>query len=179
MPFLENIFDIIYFELEKINWERIKIVPEKLVIYDSVFGNTAKVAEAIGETLGNAPVKQVTEVSQDDLQDLKVIFVGSPTRAFMPTPAITKFLKDLDHNALSGVKAAAFDTRIPKDKTDSGFLRFMISLFGYADKKIEKGLKKAGAELALDSEGFGVSGTEGPLYEGELERAKSWAEEII
>ena len=152
---------------------------EKLVIYDSVFGNTEKVANAIGEAIGNAPVKQVTNVTQDDLQDLKILFVGSPTRAFRPTPAITKFLKDLDRNALSGVKAAAFDTRIPKDKTDSGFLRFMINLFGYADKKIEKGLKNAGATLALDSAGFGVSDTEGPLYEGELDRAKSWAEDIL
>mgnify|MGYP001056375578 CR=1 FL=1 len=152
---------------------------EKLVIYDSVFGNTAKVAEAIGESIGNAPVKHVPDVSQDDLKDLKFLFVGSPTRAFRPTPAIMKFLKDLDRGALSGVKAAAFDTRIPKDKTDSGFLRFMINLFGYADKKIEKGLKNAGATLAVDSAGFGVSDTEGPLYEGELERAKSWAKDIL
>lgn len=152
---------------------------EKLVIYDSVFGNTEKVAKAIGESLGDAAVKHVPEVSQDDLKDLKVLFVGSPTRAFRPTPEITKFLKDLDRGALSGVKAAAFDTRIPKDKTDSGFLRFMINLFGYADKKIENGLKKAGATLALDSAGFGVTGTEGPLYEGELERAKSWAMDIL
>jgi len=152
---------------------------EKLVIYDSVFGNTEKVANAIGEALGDAPVKQVTKVTQDDLQDLKILFVGSPTRAFRPTPETTKFLKDLGQNALSGVKAAAFDTRIPKDKTDSGFLRFMINLFGYADKKIEKGLKNAGATLALDSAGFGVSGTEGPLYEGELDRAKSWAKDIL
>lgn len=152
---------------------------EKLVIYDSVFGNTEKVAEAIGEALGDAPVKHVPEVSQDDLKDLKVLFVGSPTRAFRPTPATMKFLNDFERGALSGVKAAAFDTRIPKDKTDSGFLRFMINLFGYADKKIEKGLKKAGATLALDGAGFGVSGTEGPLYEGELERAKSWAKDIL
>ena len=152
---------------------------EKLVIYDSVFGNTEKVANAIGEAIGNAPVKQVTNVTQGDFQDLKILFVGSPTRAFRPTPAITKFLKDLDGNALSGVKAAAFDTRIPKDKTDSGFLRFMINLFGYADKKIEKGLKNAGATLALDSAGFGVSDTEGPLYEGELDRAKAWAKDIL
>ena len=59
---------------------------EKLVVYDSVFGNTAKVAEAIGEALGDASVKKVTEVSQKDLHNITVLFVGSPTRAFRPTP---------------------------------------------------------------------------------------------
>ena len=152
---------------------------EKLVIYDSVFGNTATVAEAIGEALGDTPVKKVSDVSPEDLRDLKILFVGSPTRAFRPTPAITNFLKNLDSTALTGVNAAAFDTRIPIEQADSGFLRFMIKLFGYADKKIEKGLTKAGADIALESQGFAVEGTEGPLSENELVRAKEWASEIL
>jgi hypothetical protein len=55
----------------------------------------------------------------------------------------------------------------------------MIKLFGYADTKITKALSKAGAGLALESNGFGVSGTEGPLIEGELERAQDWARGIL
>jgi flavodoxin len=151
---------------------------EKLVIYDSVFGNTEKIAKAIGEALGNAPVKKVDQVTGQDLKDLKFLFVGSPTRAFQPTPAIKNFLKGLDSTALNNVRAAAFDTRIPKDKTDSGFLKFMINLFGYADKKIVKQLEKAGAEIKLESTGFAVTGTEGPLAEGELDRAQAWAKKI-
>ncbi len=153
---------------------------EKLVIYDSVFGNTEKISEAIGEALGpETIVKKVSEVSSDDIQDLKILFVGSPTRAFRPTPAITNYLKSLPGDSLTGVKSAAFDTRIPIDQTDSGFLKFMIKLFGYADVKIEKGLKSAGATIALPRDGFGVSGTEGPLSEGELERAQEWAKAIF
>ena len=152
---------------------------EKLVIYDSVFGNTEKVAQAIGEALGNAAVKKVTDVDQTDLENLKILFVGSPTRAFSPTPAIMSFLKGMDKNTLLGVKAAVFDTRISMDQTDSKFLKFMIKLFGYADKKIEKALTKTGANLALESNGFGVTGTEGPLSEGELERAQTWAKRIL
>lgn len=151
---------------------------EKLVIYDSVFGNTEKVAQAIGEALGDIPVKKVSEVNDQDLSGLKILIVGSPTRAFQPTPAIKNFLKDLAPNELQDVKSAAFDTRIPKDQTDSGFLKFMINIFGYADKKIEKQLTKAGAVIGLESTGFGVTGTEGPLAEGELERAKNWARNI-
>ena len=152
---------------------------EKLVVYDSVFGNTEKIAEAIGEALGDAPVINVTKVTKEDLDNLKILFVGSPTRAFRPTPATMSFIKGLDSNALSEVKGAAFDTRIPLDQAESGLLKFLIKLFGYADVKIAKALAKAGADLALPSEGFGVSGTEGPLVEGELERAQDWARGIL
>ncbi|MBW6465256.1 MAG: flavodoxin family protein [Brevefilum sp.] len=152
---------------------------EKLVVYDSVFGNTEKIAEAIGETLGDALVINVSKVTKEDLENLKILFVGSPTRAFRPMPATMNFIKGLEPNALSGVKGAAFDTRIPLEQTESGFLKFLIKLFGYADTKIAKALAKAGADLALPSEGFGVSGTEGPLLEGELERAQDWARGIL
>jgi flavodoxin I len=150
---------------------------EKLVVYDSYFGNTEKVAQGIAEAI-NGQAKKVNAVTEEDLANLQVLFVGSPTRAFRPTPAILTFINDLDSTKMQKVKAAAFDTRIPKDQADSGFLRFMISLFGYADKKITKKLQNKKAILALESEGFGVSGTEGPLLDGELERAKDWAKQI-
>ncbi|MDW7755875.1 MAG: hypothetical protein SCH68_11995 [Brevefilum sp.] len=127
---------------------------EKLVIFDSVFGNTAQVAKAIGEALGDVPVKKVDEVTREDLQGLSILLVGSPTRAFNPTPAIKDYLKSLGADALKGVKAAAFDKRIPKDKTDSGFLKFMVNIFGYADKKIEKQLVKTGATIGIESRAF-------------------------
>lgn len=152
---------------------------EKLVIYDSVFGNTAKIARAIGEVLGDAPVKKVSEVSRADLENLKILFVGSPTRAFNPTPAIKTFLQGLKKGIFKGVKAAAFDTRIPFERAEPAFLRMMIRLFGYADEKIVKGLSKTGADIALDCAGFGVKDSEGPLIEGELDRAKAWAKQIL
>lgn len=151
----------------------------RLVIYDSVFGNTAKIAEAIGEALEDIRVVNVSEVTSEDLEDLEILFVGSPTRVFRPTPATIDLIKSLGPKALTGVKAAAFDTRIPIDQTDSGFLKMLINLLGYADVKIAKALSKAGADLALESDGFGVNGTEGPLLEGELERAQDWARQIL
>jgi flavodoxin I len=155
------------------------MMAERMVIYDSVFGNTQKVAAAIGDALGEADVKKVSDVDQTDLENLKILFVGSPTRVFRPTPETMDFLKGLGNDSLVGVKAAVFDTRIPIDQTDSRFLRTLIKLFGYADTKIEKALAKTGVELALKSEGFGVTDTEGPLVEGELERASRWAKEIL
>ena len=152
---------------------------EKLVVYDSVFGNTAKVAQAIGEALGGAPVKKVAEVQSSDLEGLKILLVGSPTRAFRATPATMNFIKGLGRDALQGVKTAAFDTRIPFENIESGVLRFMAKLFGYADVKIAKALEKSGASLPLESAGFGVSDTEGPLIEGEIERARDWAVKLL
>jgi len=54
----------------------------------------------------------------------------------------------------------------------------MVKLFGYAAEPIAKRLGRKGGELAVTPEGFLVEGTEGPLKEGELERAAAWAERI-
>jgi len=151
---------------------------ERLVIYDSVFGNTAKIAKAIGESI-KAPVKKVLEVNEADLAGLKILFVGSPTRAFNPTPAVRSFLKGLKMDSLTQLKAAAFDTRIALEDIESGFFRSVVKTLGYADKKIANWLTRKGAVLALESKGFIVKGSEGPLKDGELERAKTWAKAIL
>ena len=150
---------------------------ERLVVFDSVFGNTGEVAKAIGEAL-SAEVKKVDTVSAEDLAGVKVLIIGAPTRAFQPTPAAKAFLKGLK-GQLKGVKASAFDTRFRIEDTNSGFLRFMVRTFGYATPKLVKGLEKAGAEITIEAEGFIVVDTEGPLAEGELDRAKAWAAKIL
>ena len=152
-----------------------------LVIYDSVFGNTAKVARAIGAALGapaEVPVLQVGSVTPAHLSGVELLIVGSPTRSFRPTPAISAFLSSLPTDALKGMKAAAFDTRIPLDSIKNPFFRWIVKNGGYADKLIAKALIEKGASLPVPSEGFIVVDTEGPLKEGELERAEAWAKTI-
>ncbi|NCC64053.1 MAG: nitric oxide synthase, partial [Spirochaetia bacterium] len=51
-----------------------------LVVYDSAFGNTEKIAKIIGESL-DSPVKRAVDVKAEDLQALDVLIVGSPTQA--------------------------------------------------------------------------------------------------
>lgn len=82
-----------------------------LVIYDSVFGNTEKIAQSIAAVFGTQamPVSQ-TEAGQ--LRGLDLLGVGSPTRAFRPTEGIAKLLNGLPKNYLAGVRVAAFHTRI-------------------------------------------------------------------
>ncbi len=100
-----------------------------LVIFDSVFGNTEKIAQAIGEAFGSkneVSVVRVGKVSIEQLKGLDLLLVGSPTRGFRPTEAIAAFLKNIPANALNGVKAAAFDTRIPTDTIKSPVFRFIV-----------------------------------------------------
>ena len=56
---------------------------------------------------------------------------------------------------------------------------FFVRLFGYAAKPIADRLQKRGGVLVVPPEGFYVEGTEGPLQEGELERASEWARRIV
>ena len=73
-----------------------------LVIYDSVFGNTEKIAQAIATMLGTQAVP-VSQVDAGQLHDLDLLVVGSPTRGFRPTEGISKLLSGLPKNHLAGV----------------------------------------------------------------------------
>jgi flavodoxin len=153
-----------------------------LVVYDSVFGNTEKVAQAMGQALGSQAEVQtlrVGDVKPEHLAGLDALIVGSPTRAFSPTAAIKNWLKSLPPNSLKGVKVAAFDTRIALSDVNSSLLTFMVKLFGYAAKPIGDRLAKKGGDLVLSPEGFFVKDSEGPLKDGELERAADWVKQII
>jgi flavodoxin I len=151
-----------------------------LVVYDSYFGNTEKVAKAIGDALaGDVQVLRVGDVSAEQLSGLDYIIVGSPTRAFKATKAVTDFLNKLPSGALSGVKVAAFDTRMDTKMVNNKVLTFMVGIFGYAAKPIADRLQKKGGVLVAEPEGFIVLDSEGPMKEGELERAAAWAQKMI
>jgi flavodoxin I len=148
-----------------------------LVVYDSVFGNTEQVAREIGkalETEGSVQTMRVTEVRMDQLSGLELLVVGSPTRGFRPTEGITAFLKGLPEGKLNGVNVAAFDTRIALEDIKSRILRFLVKIGGYAAPSVAKRLEAAGGRLVAPPEGFAVTGTEGPMKQGELERAAGW-----
>ena len=153
-----------------------------LIIYDSIFGNTAQIAQAIGSAFGSqqdVEILHVSHVKPQQLTGLKLLIVGSPTRGFRPTPAIKSLLGRIEADGLKGAKVAAFDTRISTDDIESRIGRFFVNRFGYAAQPIADRLKKKGGELIISPEGFLVKGTEGPLKEGELDRAADWARQIM
>ena len=64
-----------------------------LIVYDSAYGNTEKVARAIGGVItGEVKVLRPGEVNPSELQSLDLLIVGSPTQGGRPTPAIQDFL---------------------------------------------------------------------------------------
>jgi flavodoxin I len=96
-----------------------------LIIYDSFFGNTEQVAQAMGKALSSrdqVELCRVSDVKPEQLEGVKLLIVGSPTRGFRPTPAIVDLLKGIPANALQGVKVAAFDTRIATSDIKSAAL---------------------------------------------------------
>jgi flavodoxin len=156
---------------------------QAMVVYDSAYGNTERVAQAIGAALGTpgeVEVLRVGEVSPEQLAGVTLLIVGSPTQKFSATGATTRFLKSIPKDGLQGVRVVAFDTRFPESEIGKvRILAFFVRIFGYAAEPIADRLVKKGGKLAVPPEGFYVGGTEGPLLEGELERAAEWAREIL
>lgn len=142
-----------------------------LIVYDSAYGNTEKIAESIGSAITDeVKTLHISNVHPSELESLDLLIVGSPTQGGKPTPAIQEFLKEVPESTTKGVSVAAFDTR---------FSTRLVGIFGYAARKIARNLETKGGNLISPPEGFFVSGTKGPLNEGELERAASWAKKIV
>ena len=61
-----------------------------LVVYDSLYGNTAKVAAAIAAAIGDAlpgevPVLPVGEAKAGDMESVDLLVIGSPTHGAAAT----------------------------------------------------------------------------------------------
>lgn len=149
-----------------------------LVVYDSYFGNTERIALAIKDSIPenkHVLVKKISEFNTNDLEGVEVIIVGSPTRAFRPTEAIANFLKKID---VSKYKWIAFDTGVNTEQVKSKVLNVMVKLFGYAAPNMAKIIKKARGVMLADPETFYVIGNEGPLVAGEIDRFHKWIESV-
>jgi len=142
-----------------------------LIVYDSVYGNTEKIARAIADAItpsGEVKILRAGEANLSELASIDLLIVGSPTHGGRPTPAVQDFLNKVPK--LQGINVAAFDTRIQTK---------LVRVFGYAAGRIANNLKKRGSTLIASPEGFFVTGGRGPLKEGELERAAAWAKGIL
>jgi flavodoxin len=142
-----------------------------LVIYNSKFGNTERIARAIGEALRTravVDVQQIAEVSSIS-PAFDLLVVGGPTQGHGVDQDLKTFLDGLTPEAVQGVAVATFDTR----------LRWPVLLSGSAARGIAKRLGQKGACVIVEPESFFVEGGEGPLAEGEVARAASWARQLV
>lgn len=143
-----------------------------LVMYDSQFGNTRRIAEAIGESLRAEFAVQVVSVAEAApvAEEIDLLVVGGPTQGHGASPAMKAFLDGFRHGELLGVPAAAFDTRFQLARW----------LSGSAAERIAKRLRRAGCVLIMPPESFFVArGREGPLLAGETERARTWGRALL
>ncbi|GAA1331625.1 flavodoxin family protein [Saccharothrix algeriensis] len=157
-----------------------------LVVYESMFGNTKAIAEAIGEALA-AEVVEVSDAPDVLPDDVGLLVVGAPTHAFgLSRPATRKSAADqaagdrvstgrgvrewLDALAPLGhhVTAHAFDTRIGTGR-----------LPGSAAKAIARRLRALHCAVPGKPVSFHVGGTPGPLLVGEPTRAAAWARSML
>jgi flavodoxin len=165
-----------------------------LVVYESIYGNTRAVAEAIAEGLGHGFEAEVVPVHEADAAEAgraELLVVGGPTHMHGLTskmsrraavqaaedegvrvepgaseePGLRTWLASIDAD---GVRVATFDTRIDKPP----------ALTGVAARGIAKRLRRRGCEPIADPESFFVEDSEGPLAEGELDRAREWGRDL-
>ena len=163
-----------------------------LVVYESMFGNTQKIAEAVAKGLSSRMKVDLVEVgSAPNAFDNETVLlvVGGPTHAFGISRENTR--RQAAEQAKSGLvsrgrglrewlsginkaqapaAAVAFDTRLAKP----GWL----AAAGTAGRAIDKRLHKLGLRVVASPEGFMVEGVSGPLLGGEIDRARRWGEEL-
>lgn len=140
-----------------------------LIIYDSQYGNTERIAQAIAGTLsafGQAETVRVDPAHPIEFQGVDLLILGSPTQGLRPTPAIQSFLEKVSPASLSRLAVACFDTRFRGLLWKSS-----------AAPRMARQLRTLGVELIAPPESFFVKAmkAEGPLLDGEVERTATWA----
>jgi hypothetical protein len=159
-----------------------------LVVFESMFGNTQAIANAVADGLASRVSVEVVEVGVAPGvlgDDLGLLVVGGPTHAFGLSRPDTRrsAAQQADRPVVSAgiglrewlaavhppasVAAVAFDTRV-----DKPWLR------GSAARSAQKRLRRRGFRIAGAAKSFYVTGTTGPLVEAELERARRWGEQL-
>jgi flavodoxin len=144
-----------------------------LVIYDSQYGNTERVAQIIAVTLrtfGQARAIRVDPAHALELQGVDLLILGSPTQGMRPTPAMQAWIEHTSPARLGGVAVACFDTR---------FRGFVWK--NSAAPHMARQLRSRGVEPIVPPESFFVKAmkAEGPLLDGEAERAPVWAQMLF
>jgi hypothetical protein len=153
------------------------------VVFESMFGNTQAIAQAVAEGLAenmSVDLEEVGSAATDVTDDVGLLVVGGPTHAFGMSRERTRESAAVQAagdvvsageglrewlGAVTGgsraIAAAAFDTRIDKPRMP-----------GSAARGAEKRLRRLGFRVLVPAASFYVTDTSGPLVEGERERAR-------
>ncbi|MFT4165045.1 MAG: flavodoxin domain-containing protein [Microlunatus sp.] len=161
-----------------------------LVVYESMFGNTEKVARAIGAGLATSLEVEVVEVSKAPTEPgpgVGLVVAGGPTHAFGMTRDATR-ADAMDLGAEQGERdfgLREWIDRLPTKRSNTPLATFDTRITskrrlpGSAAKAAARAAKRHGYDPAAPAESFFVSGTDGPLLDGELERAEAWGHDLV
>lgn len=158
-----------------------------LVVYESMWGNTRAVAEAVASALGDGvTLVEVTEAPDHLPADVDLLVVGGPTHAFSMSRASTRHdavaKGATNHRVGRGIRewlgevtaprpvdVATFDTRV------GGWVGHLP---GSAARAAAREARRHHLGRSVAEESFFVEDMPGPLAEGELDRARAWGEEL-
>ena len=162
---------------------------QALVVYESMFGNTAEVARAVADGLADhvkVTLREVSEAPRQPTDPCDLLVIGGPTHALsMSRPStradavkqgappaveelgIREWLDGLEGSPRH-TKVVTFDTRAEKAR----------HMPGSAAKKAARTARKHGFSMAAKKKSFYVDGITGPLEPGETTRARAWGEKL-
>jgi menaquinone-dependent protoporphyrinogen IX oxidase len=149
-----------------------------IVVYDTSYGNTKKIAETIAETLKEPGIEvdlfYVKDVKKLSAKDYDFLVLGSPTRFGTMSFAIRGFLGKVKAGEWMNKPFTAFDTENPENIEKARAEKKEWS----AAEKIADKLKDKKMNQLLPVLKALVIGQKGPLKEGEIQRAKDYAREL-
>jgi hypothetical protein len=157
-----------------------------VVVYESLWGNTATIARAIAEGIGpEAQALSTAEATGAAIAGVDLLVAGAPVIAFaLPSDQMRASLADNPGKApappdLTHPSMRSWLDALPEGHGHSAAFetRFRFSPGG-ATPRIERGLERAGYRLIAKGHRFIVKGAYGPLREGEVERARLWGAEL-
>jgi hypothetical protein len=157
-----------------------------LIVVESLFGNTRRVADAIAEGIdgiAGVSVVDAAAANRSLQQPVDLLVVGGPTHmhgmsrrstvnpaarehGLAPGGCVRTWLREAPPG--NGRGAAAFDTRFDKP----------VLVSGSAAHGIARRLEHKGYRLVAPATSFFVDAMEGPLCTGELERARAWGSHL-
>lgn len=145
-----------------------------LVLYDSKFGNTERIAEEIALVLQETVPTRLASVADvgdcaKALEGIDLLVLGGPTHRHGVSAPLLETLECLERWAFGGIRVAVFDTRVHGARL----------LTGSAAARLARLVRRRGAWLVVPPASFIVGSAEGPLERGEVEHAREWALEVL
>jgi len=149
------------------------VAVKAVLLYESKYGNTKRVAEAIAEEMQRvggmeAALTALKGVDVDDIANYDVILLGGPTHFGGPTRSVRKFIDALGKRNVNGKSVAVFDTYLGED-------------FEKGVRKMEEQIRAKAPGLKLLAPGLSirVEGMKGPIVEGELVKCKDFVKQLM